>query len=72
MRLEKGPLNSAWNVQHRPLSHVERDRVRGDPPFVTLSSAKFAPVGLRSPRFERQNRKAAYIRLACYTSRQKS
>ncbi len=29
---EKGRLNGAWSVQHRPLSHGERDRVRGGRP----------------------------------------
>ncbi len=27
---EKGRLNDARSLQHRPLSHWERDRVRGD------------------------------------------
>ena len=29
---EKGPLNSPRSAQHRPLSHGERDRVRGVTP----------------------------------------
>ena len=38
MRLQKGRLKYARSVQHRPLSHGERDRVRG----VTFENCLYA------------------------------